>query len=310
MLPEYRSDDRHPFVSLLYLVVFCVIGSVVFTAIGVLICYFIYGNKALTALTGGTPAIEVIKIIQVFSSIGTFVLPAFYFGKHESADPVAFLKLNKPFNIKLIALATAIVFMASPFIEWTIQVNQMMKLPGFLKGLEDWMRAKEDQLELLTKQLLVMKTVPDLLIILFVVAVVPALGEEFIFRGCVQKIFAKWTESPHAGIWISAAIFSAIHFQFYGFIPRMILGALFGYLFLWSKNLWVPVTAHFINNGSAVVSAWVIQKRGESIENIDRPVNYETPLPMISILITIALMALFFRLSNKEDKDLLNERLG
>ena len=106
-----------------------------------------------------------------------------------------------------------------------------MKLPSFFSSIENWMKYKEIEAEILTKQLLVMSSIEGLVINLIIIAVIPAVGEELIFRGCIQKIFTTWTNNYHLGIWIAAILFSAIHFQFYGFIPRMLLGALFGYLF-------------------------------------------------------------------------------
>ncbi len=307
MLPDPRSDDRHPFLSLLYLIFLCVISGTVFTALAVFAAYLIWGNEALSAISGSGENIQVFKLIQTFSSIGTFVLPALFFASKESYSATRYLKLNKPANIRLIALATIIIFSASPFIDWSIQLNQLMRLPAFLKGLEEWMRDKEDQLEMLTRKLLLMKTIPDLLSILLVVAVIPALGEEFIFRGCLQRLFSRWAKSVHLGIWISAVIFSAIHLQFYGFLPRMILGALFGYLFFWSQNLWVPITAHFINNGSAVVSAWLLQRKGQNLDSIDKPEVVQPGVPLFSVVLTIALLALFYKMASKQEKKVSDE---
>jgi membrane protease YdiL (CAAX protease family) len=90
------------------------------------------------------------------------------------------------------------------------------------------------------------------------IAVLPAVGEELLFRGVIQKLFSKITRSHHWGIWISAILFSALHLQFYGFIPRLLLGAMFGYLLVWSGSLWLPILAHFINNAAAVTALFMI----------------------------------------------------
>jgi len=89
------------------------------------------------------------------------------------------------------------------------------------------------------------------------IAILPAIGEELLFRGVLQRIFANWTKNIHLGVWIAAILFSAMHMQFYGFLPRMMLGVLFGYLFVWSGSLLLPILCHFINNGSAVIYAYV-----------------------------------------------------
>ena len=135
-----------------------------------------------------------------------------------------------------------------------------MELPAFLKSIEDAMRAAEDRAALITEAFLKMNNISDLLINLIVVAVLPAIGEELLFRGVLQRLLGEWSKNIHAGIWISAFVFSAMHAQFYGFVPRMLLGALFGYLLVWSGSLWLPILAHFINNGSAVLFTYLFAK--------------------------------------------------
>jgi hypothetical protein len=100
----------------------------------------------------------------------------------------------------------------------------------------------------------------DLVLNLFVLAVIPALGEELLFRGLLQKMFNELFKNKHIAILVTAAIFSAIHMQFYGFIPRMLLGALFGYLLVWSGSIWVPVLAHFFNNAMVVIFSYLSSK--------------------------------------------------
>src|SRR5690606_9694418 len=105
---------------------------------------------------------------------------------------------------------------------------------------------------------------------LLMIAIIPAIGEELLFRGGIQNIFYKWFKNPHIAIWAAAILFSAIHVQFYGFIPRMLLWALFGYLLVWGKSIWYPIIGHFINNGSAVVTAFIYQQQGKSIDELDK----------------------------------------
>jgi hypothetical protein len=120
------------------------------------------------------------------------------------------------------------------------------------------MRSSEQEAERITKAFVNVTSVREVFINVLVIAVLPAVGEELLFRGVVQRIVAEWMRNHHAGIWISAAVFSAIHIQFFGFIPRMLLGVCFGYLLLWSGSIWLPVIAHFFNNAAAVVSAWYV----------------------------------------------------
>ena len=132
-----------------------------------------------------------------------------------------------------------------------------MHLPGWLSGVEQWMIDKEDQADNLIDTLVSSNTFGTMMINLFIIALIPAIGEELIFRGVFQKIFVKLFKSGHLAIWVTAFIFSAIHFQFFGFIPRFILGLVFGYLFFWSGTLWLPVISHFINNAFPVILTYM-----------------------------------------------------
>ncbi|WP_256010904.1 CPBP family intramembrane glutamic endopeptidase [Desertivirga xinjiangensis] len=306
---EDKSGARHPFLDLLNLIFLVLAGTLLFTLLGFFVSYLIYGNDVLHGLRTGDFALPVLKIIQLCSSIGTFIVPAILFAKQQHVGVFNFLDLKRRLDLRLIILAIVILYVFTPFIDWTILANQKMKLPEFLKGIESWMRAKEDQIALLTKQFLVMTSPADLFVNLLIIAVVPAIGEELLFRACVQKIFTRWTRNFHAGIWVAAIIFSAIHVQFYGFVPRLLLGSLFGYLFYFSRNLWVPIIAHFVNNGTQVILAFILQRKGQSVEMLNEPGEYPFYLPFVSLLFTSALLLIYFRLSPVK-KEFDERRLG
>ncbi|TLU98982.1 CPBP family intramembrane glutamic endopeptidase [Dyadobacter luticola] len=190
-------------------------------------------------------------------------------------------------RIWILAFILVLIFIPinSKFIEW----NAAMKLPEALSGLENWMRAKEDQLSVMTAFLTNYNSFGKLLIALFVVTLLPALGEEVLFRGVLQTKLVQQLANPHVAIWLSAAIFSAIHFQFYGFLPRMMLGALFGYLYYWTGNLWVAILAHFVNNGFVLVMMYL-----HNIHVVEMNIEETKSMPIVlvisSLLFTIAIM--------------------
>jgi membrane protease YdiL (CAAX protease family) len=184
------------------------------------------------------------------------------------------------------------MFAASPMIEFLSNLNQKMVLPPFLK----WMRESEDNAEKITETMLNMKSIRDMLGNVLLIGLVPAIVEEFMFRGCLQTIFTRWTKNTHAAIWITAILFSAFHIEFFGFLPRLFLGLLFGYFVAWSGSIWTGVWAHFINNGTAVVVTYFYQKKITKLNPDDQHVfNYTGHL--FSFIIILFLLFIFHRIA-------------
>jgi membrane protease YdiL (CAAX protease family) len=152
----------------------------------------------------------------------------------------------------LFILAMVLMWIQLPLINFLATINNTLVFPEILKPIGEWMRIQEDQAAKLTEAFLLMPGLVDLVISLFIMALIPALGEEFLFRSTLQPLIAKWTNKPVLAIWITAFVFSFIHFQFFGFLPRFFIGAFLGYLFYWSGSVWYSVVAHFANNGLAV----------------------------------------------------------
>ncbi|MEJ7692122.1 CPBP family intramembrane glutamic endopeptidase [Daejeonella sp.] len=293
------STQRHPFLSLLLLVLLMFAGALVFTILAFIAVIAIYGMKEmLNASTGAASSIEIIKLLQLFISTGMFVVPALFFARLESKNWTDYLQF-RGFPYILIILAVLIMLTSGPMLELSAQINKSMKLPGFLKGIELWMLNKELEMAEMTKQLLKMNSPGVLLFNILMLAIIPAIGEELIFRGCLQKIFGKWTDNKHVAIWLTAIIFSAIHIQFYGFLPRMLLGALFGYLLVWSGTIWIPILAHFMNNAVAIITAYVYQRQGISLDKLDQPDPVAFYVYIISSLACSALLWTFYSTSLK-----------
>jgi membrane protease YdiL (CAAX protease family) len=174
-----------------------------------------------------------------------------------------------------------------------------MNFPEWLSGVEQWMKNAEENAAELTEVFLKVDSTGGLLFNLFMIALLPAIGEELLFRGVIQRIFTRMTQNIHWGIWISAILFSALHIQFYGFVPRMLLGVLFGYLLVWSGSMWLPVLAHFINNGFAVVAMYLIDKNvlNPQVEEIG-----STSGSYYAAVLSLALVVIFMWLIKKENR--------
>lgn len=300
MVKEHASSERHPLLLLLNLLFLTFAGMLSCMLIGLLFIYFTMDNSVFVSLKSGNYSIANLKVLQLFISVGTFIVPALLFIRREQDlgwEKSGFFRLRM--NTGLLLLATIITFSIIPFIDWTLYLNKSMVLPEFLKELELWMRQKEEEAAYLTNQFLKMSTVNGLLFNLLLIGFIPAIGEELFFRGCLQPVFSRWAGNKHAGIWIAAIIFSAIHLQFYGFLPRMLLGAMFGYFFFWSKSLWVPILAHFVNNAAQVIIAYVYQLQGKSLVSMEENDNYSSYIIILSLVLTLFLMRVFYRLSSK-----------
>lgn len=201
----------------------------------------------------GPENIGVIKLFQIFQSVFFFVIPAMIAAWLFSTNMVSYLRAGKKASGITVILVVLVLFAAIPAMNMFTWINSRLDLPAWLDGVEKMIIASEEDATELTKAFLDGRSTADLAVNLFMIAILPAIGEEFLFRGVLQRIFTDWTRNSHWAIAITAFVFSFVHFQFFGFLTRFLLGLLFGYLMLWSRSIWVPVVAHFINNGIAVV---------------------------------------------------------
>ena len=197
-------------------------------------------------------------LLQGVSSLLLFiVVPFAYIYLFERGDiKQVFVKGHA--NIGLGLFITFFLILAyMPMSAYTVQWNESVKFPDGLELVEEIMRNMEDQLAKLTKFLIDFDGPFEFLLGLLVIALLPGVGEELLFRGVLQNKIHQLSKNPHLAIWLSAFIFSAIHLQFYGLVPRMLLGALFGYLYIWSGTLLVPMFAHFLNNGYTLTAVYL-----------------------------------------------------
>ncbi|HWK58822.1 MAG TPA: CPBP family intramembrane glutamic endopeptidase [Parapedobacter sp.] len=309
-----QPGENHPVTSLILLLALVFAGAVVFGALSMLIGLAVTNGAAgignlERVLEGNMSDVNFLKIVQAGSSIGMFVLPAILMGVIEKRR-YRYLDFNASVNPQLWFVIIGIMFFSAPIFEQAIKLNERLVLPEALSGLENWMKAKEAELERLTRIFLSDTTYWGLFINLLIIAVIAAIGEEFLFRGCVQGILQRWFRNPHAAIWVTAIVFSAIHLQFYGFLPRMLLGALFGYLLLWGKNIWLPVLAHFINNATAVISAFYLQRQGRSLDDMNFGEQIPSYLYFISFVLTGVLLYQYHKTATEKNTRRHGKTLG
>ena len=186
-----------------------------------------------------------------------------------------------------------------PAMNWLVSFNEAMSLPSWMGGLESWMREAEDAAAEATQRILDINSAGMLAASVFVVGFMAGLSEEMLFRGAMLRTMQDSRLGTHAVVWIVAILFSAFHMQFYGFIPRMVLGLWLGYLFVWTRNLWVPIIAHTLNNSTVVVFSYLTNKglvpEGFA-DNIGIPAEGALPwLAIVSFIASIIIAAWAYR---------------
>ena len=236
-----------------------------------------------------------LKWIQFFQATAMFLLPPLCMAYLWAKAPMKWLKVDNFQSFKVSSMAILLMLVALPAINLLADINQQMALPTFLEPLEAWMKTQEETAKQLTEQFLSVTTYSGLIINILLMALLPAVAEELTFRGVLQRLFQGSNVSdfhtvkvPHIAIWVTAILFSAIHMQFYGFLPRMLMGALFGYMLVWTGSLWVPILMHFTNNAMAVILYFVATRAGWDMEKVDAIGTGDTLwLGIVSIVLTI-----------------------
>ncbi len=292
-------DSQPIFLQLLILVGIILACTLAFTLLSLVLVKPLYGIvgadtfllQAQTdpdSLKENINALNALKFIQLVSSIGTFLVPALIFGftKKIKGD---YLKLATPVTLLFSVLSILVLVTSAPVVSVLDTWNHSIHLPDSMKVIEKMMKASEDAAAKVTSLFLLMPTVSDFLFSLLVIGIVPAIAEEFLFRGVLQQLFREWFGNIHVAIWTTAILFSAIHFQFYGFFPRIALGAVLGYLFYWSGSLWVPIIGHAVNNGGQVFLSYLHQQ-GKITFDIESEVSVPTSVTVAAVVILVILI--------------------
>lgn len=197
--------------------------------------------------------VTALKWLQAILSIAIFLLPAIVFAYLSDRRPFAYLGHKAPQPSSFWWMGVTLMLLAYPAASWLNMVNQQIHLPAAFKSMEASMRLAEDNAIKLMKAFLDMKSPTDLVAMLFLIAVLPAICEEFFFRGVLQRLFIQISRRPWIGIIITAVLFSAFHGQFFGFFPRLLLGILLGAIYWYSGSIWPAVLGHFVNNAVQVI---------------------------------------------------------
>ena len=287
---------QNTYAQLVFIGLTLIASTLVFTALAFGISVVAWGMDTTTSAMSGEMntqiQISILKLLQFASQLGMFIVPpmALWLIMRQNNDN--YLGLSNTPSPKQLLYVIAFFIAFIPFLQYTIVLNESMSLGSYFSDLEEWMREKQDINDLLTEKFLSGNGASTLIINLILMALMPAIGEELMFRGLLMNWFKKAFDNIHIVIFITAVIFSAIHMQFYGFIPRFLLGIALGYIYHWTKNLWAPILLHFINNATTVVVYYYINSSNSGIDPKDVGTVDSPILIIASLLASLAILRL------------------
>ena len=265
-----------------------ILGLIIGSVIGVI--YPIVSGQDVMSLNS-------LRFMQISSQIFTFVLPPILYAmliKENPKESLGIKSVSYHWFIIGFVMMYAILPLNNVFAEW----NAGLKLPESMSRIEEIIKEMYESSAVVLEKLVNVNTFGGFVINLIMIAGLAALGEELLFRSIIQTSLIKTCKNAHVGIIIASAIFSFIHFDFYAFIPRLVLGMLLGYMFYYSRSIWVSIFMHFVNNATAVVIYYL---NNIGVTNIDVETFGQTQL--LPLLISIALMIILFRLAIKRMKN-------
>lgn len=288
-----------PFPLLISVILVTLLSFFLFTILGIVTVVLTYGipfeNVLMPIGSGGAENIGILKILQIFQSIGIFIVPAITIAWLASENTFGYLGFKRNFDWTGFGLMIIVLLVSEPIVAYSGILNEGLNLPDFLAGVEDWMAVMEDKAMELTESFLNVTTLGGLSVNLLMIALIPGIGEELFFRGLLQPLFQKWFKNTLVAVIFTAVLFSALHMQFYGFLPRMLLGILFGYLFVWTKNMWYPILAHAIHNSIPVIGYYLYASDKSSIDMDEVGTGSSTWIWALGGLILLIIFAKYLR---------------
>lgn len=267
-----------------------------------IICYII--TTVLVVVLGHILAgrgVAALRIGTIVQDVIAFIVPAVATAVIVCRRPADLLCLRLRPQPTMVLLAIVALIVSEPAQEAVIYWNYNWQLPQSMAGLARALHELEDTAAAAMRLMLADTGVPSLIVNLLVVGVAAGVAEELLFRGCFQRLLITGGVNRHVAIWVVAVCFSAMHMQLFGFVPRMLLGAYFGYMLLWSRSIWVPVIAHVFNNMAYVATAWV-QVRRSGAEVLDQePTLWNWWLTAGSAVLASAAIYAAYRLRNSHE---------
>jgi len=286
-IPRKQLHPGRQFLILISLFAAVWIGG---NIIGIVVVQAKYGQSTLDEISkmnlSGPHASAALWVLQFFSTTLPILITPIVFSYRFVRDPNDYIKNHFHFPWTLMAIVFLTMTVANPMIEYLSNINGKIDLPR-------WMTDDEQSIKKMSDLMMAMPNFSSMLYNLLFIGLLTAVVEEILFRGCFQTVLFNWTKNIHAAIWITAILFSAFHMEFSGFLPRLLLGLLFGYFTAWSGSIWPAIWGHFVNNGTIVVLTYLAQNKMINL-NVDEPQMFNNAGYIISFVITLLLL-LYYR---------------
>lgn len=263
-----------------------------FFACVTLFCYALTGLVLNLVLSRVGQQTVWLRIMAVMQDILLFIVPALVTALFCTRLPAQLLAINRhvPRGMTVVGICTLVC--AIPILNALIMWNESIHLPG---QLESVFRAAEDAARGQVALILGPHTVMNFIVSLLIVGVLAGLSEELFFRGAFLRLLTTGRWNVHVSVWLVAVIFSAVHMQFYGFFPRLLLGAFFGYALVWSGSLWLPVVLHVVNNSIYIFGQYFLTDGTEKASAVDTVGADSIPLVIASVALTAMGIYILYR---------------
>ena len=285
---EAFMNKTSPLQQIMMLMMFTFLCYIVFVGISAMLAIALYHvniftNPNIMQQANEPTVLKALQMMQTFQAIGAFIVPAIGFAAVASKYKWQYLRVSKSPNFLIAAVVATMVIASMPFINYIGEWNTRLPFP-------QWVFDSEKEAEKMMRAFLNFDSGAELAFNLFMMALLPAVGEELLFRGVLQKLVYKIGKNKNVAVWLTAALFSAFHMQFLGFFPRMILGAMFGYLVIESGSLWYSIIGHFTNNAMAVVFTFLINTHRIPANSDTFGANELLPALASSVLMVFCMM--------------------
>lgn len=244
-----------------------------------------------------------LRIATVIQDVVIFIVPALVAAIVATRLPASLLRLDVKPNMRLLAMAALVLITSVPAMNYIVSLNESISFPESMYEIEQALKQMEDSASAAIATLMGPHTVANLVMALLIVALLTGFSEELFFRGAFQGLLMSTRINRHLAVWIVAVVFSIFHFQAYGFVPRILLGAYFGYLVLWTGSIWIPILIHALNNAMALMSQWLSAGSDEGKDVVDAVTvasDHDFVLIGLSIVVTGLGLVILRRMCRKQ----------